>query len=63
MISVHFQDKAFSIRVIQVNAPTTDAKDAEADQFYEDLQDWLERISFSLQGIGLKSRMLRDTVE
>ena len=39
MISVHFQGKPFNITVIQVCAPTTDAK--EADQFYED-QDLLE---------------------
>ena len=42
MISVHFQDKAFSIRVIQVNAPTTKAKDAGVELFYDDLQDLLE---------------------
>ena len=29
MISVHFQDKAFSITVIQVYAPTTNAEEAE----------------------------------
>ena len=40
MISVHFQGKPFSITVIQVYAPTTNAK--EAEQFYEDLQDLLE---------------------
>ena len=32
MISVHFQGKPFNITVIQVYAPTTDAK-AEVDQF------------------------------
>ena len=42
MISVHFQSKPFNITVIQVYAPTTDAKEAEADQFYEDLEDLLE---------------------
>ena len=42
MISVHFQGKPFSITVIQVYAPTTDAKDAEVDWFYEDLQHLLE---------------------
>ena len=36
---IHFQGRPFNTRVIQVNGPTTDAKDAEADQFYEDLQD------------------------
>ena len=42
MISVHFQGKPFSITVIQVYAPTANAKEAEAEQFYEDLQDLLE---------------------
>ena len=37
MISVHFQGKAFNITVIQVYAPTTNAKEAEVEQFYEDL--------------------------
>ena len=42
MISVHFQDKPFNVTVIQVYAPTTKAKEAEVEQFYEDLQDLLE---------------------
>ena len=42
LISVHFQRKPFSITVIQVYAPTTDAEVAEVDQFFEDLQDLLE---------------------
>ena len=42
MISVHFQGKPFDIAVIQVYAPTTNAKEAEAELFYEDLQDLLE---------------------
>ena len=37
MISVCFQGKPFSITVIQVYAPITNAEEAEADQFYEDL--------------------------
>ena len=37
MISVHFQGKPFSITVIQVCAPITDASEAEVDQFNEDL--------------------------
>ena len=37
MISVLFQGKPFSIRVIQVYAPTTNAEEAEAEWFYEDL--------------------------
>ena len=39
---VHFQGKPFNITVIQVYAPTTEAKETEVDQFYEDLQDLLE---------------------
>ena len=42
MTLVHFQGKAFSITVIQVYAPTSNAEEAEAEQFYEDLQDLLE---------------------
>ena len=43
MILVLFQDKPFSITVIQVYAPTTNAKEAEAEWFYEsDLQDLIE---------------------
>ena len=39
MISVHFQGKSFNITVIQVYAPTSNAEEAEVEQFYEDLQD------------------------
>ena len=42
MVSVHVQGKPFNITVIQVYAPTTDAEEAEVDQFYEDLEDFLE---------------------
>ena len=42
MISVHFQGKLFSITVIQVCAPTTNAEEAEVEQFCEDPQDHLE---------------------
>ena len=42
MISVHFQGKSFSITVIQVYAPTSNAEEAEVERFYEDLQDLLE---------------------
>ena len=42
MISVRFQGKAFSITVIQVYAPISNAEDAEVEWFYEDLQDLLE---------------------
>ena len=33
MISIRFQGKPFSITVIQVYAPTTNAKEAEVDRF------------------------------
>ena len=42
MISVHFQGKPFHITVIQVNAPISNAKEAEVEWFYEDLHDFLE---------------------
>ena len=42
MISVHFQGKPFNIMVIQGYAPTSNAKEAEVEWFYEDLQDLLE---------------------
>ena len=43
MISVHFQGKSLSITVIKVYALTSNAEEAEVEQFYEDLQDLLER--------------------
>ena len=42
IISVRFQGKPFSITVIQVYAPTSNAEEAEVERFYEDLQDLLE---------------------
>ena len=42
MILVHFQGKPFSITVIQICAPTTDAEEAEVKWFCDDLQDLLE---------------------
>ena len=39
MICICFKGKPFSITVIQVCAPTTDAKEAEVEWFYEDLQE------------------------
>ena len=44
MISVCFQGKPFSITVIQVYVPTSNAEEAEVEWFYEDLQDLLELI-------------------
>ena len=64
MISVHFQGKPFNITVIQVYAPITDAKEAEADQFYEDLEDLLEltpkRHPFNHRGLKCQSRKSKD---
>ena len=42
MISVSFQRKPFSITLIQVYAPTSNAEEAEVERIYEDLQDLLE---------------------
>ena len=58
MISVRFQGKPFNITIIQVYAPTSNAKEAEVEWFYEDLQDLLEltqkKMSFSLKGTGMQ---------
>ena len=52
MTSVRFQGKPFSITIIQVYAPTSNAEEAEVERFYEDLQDLIEltprKMSFSL---------------
>ena len=42
MISVRFQGKPFNITVIQVNAPTSNAEEAEVERFYEDIHDLLK---------------------
>ena len=42
MTSVHFQGKQFSITVMQLSAPTSNAEEAEVESFYEDLWDLLE---------------------
>ena len=66
VISVHFQGKPVNITVIQVYVPTTNTKEAEVDQFYEDLEDLLEltpprRCSIHHWGLECKSRKSRDT--
>ena len=52
MISVPFQVKPSDITVIQVYALTSNAEEADIEEFYEDLQDLLEltpkKMSFSL---------------
>ena len=42
MISVSFQGRPFNITVIQAYAPTSNAEEAEVEQFSEDLQDLWE---------------------
>ena len=42
MISICFQGKPLNIRVIQVYALTSNAKETEVEWFYDDLQDLLE---------------------
>ena len=66
MILIHFQSKPFSITVIQVYAPITNAEEAEIECINEDLQDLLEltpkkRYSFHHRGLECKSRKSRDT--
>ena len=63
-----FEGKPFNITIIQVYAPTTNAEEAEAKQFYEDLQDLPEltprkkkRCPFYHRVLECKSRKSRDT--
>ena len=64
IISVRFQGKPFNITVIY--APTSNAEEADVEQFYEDLQEFLEltlqkRHPFHYRELECKSRKLRDT--
>ena len=66
MISVRLQDKPFTITVVQVYAPTSNAEETEVERFYEDLQDLLEltpqkRCPFHYRGLEYKSRDSRNT--
>ena len=67
-ISFRFQGKPFNITLIQVYVPITNAKEAEVEQFYDDIQDLLEvtpkkkkRCPFHHKGLECKSRKSRDT--
>ena len=42
MISLLFQGKPFNITVFQVYAPTSNAEEAEVEQFFEDSEDLLQ---------------------
>ena len=64
MISVNFQGKPFNITLIHV--PTSNAEEADVEQFYEELQDLLEitpkkRCPFHSRGLECKSRKSRNT--
>ena len=67
MTSLRFQLKQFSITVNQVCATTTNAKEAEVEQFNEDLQDFLEltqqKLSFSLQVTGMQKQEIKRYLE
>ena len=59
MILVCLQDKPFNITVTQDYAPTTNAKEVEVEQFYENLQYLLELTSkkdilFNIGGWNVK---------
>ena len=65
MISVRLQGKSFNITVIQAYAPTSNAEEAEVEQFYEDLQVLLEltppqKCPFHYRGLECKSRKSRN---
>ena len=66
MISVRFQGKPLDIMVIQVYALTSNAEEAEVEQFYEELQDLLEltpkkRCPFHYRELECKSKKSRKT--
>ena len=66
MISVRFQGKLLNIMVIQAYAPTSNAEEAEVEQFYEDLQDLLELtrkkdVLLIIRDWDAKSRKSRNT--
>ena len=66
MMSAHFQGKPSNTTIIQVYASTSNAEEAEAEWFYEDLQDHLElgykkSHPFHYKGLKCRSRKSRDT--
>ena len=66
MTSIRLQGKPFTITVIQVYVPTSNAEEAEVKWFYEDLPDFLEltpkkRCPFHYRGLEYKSRKSRNT--
>ena len=67
MISIHFQGKPFNITVIQVYAPTSNAEEAEVEQFYEHLQDLLEltppKNVLFIEGTGMQTYEVKKHLE
>ena len=66
MISVGFQGKTLNITVIQVYVPTTNAKEAEVEWFFDDLKEpsrtnTKKGCSFHHRELECKSRKSRDT--
>ena len=69
MISIHFQGKPFSITVIQVYDPTTNAEKTEVEWFYEDIWDLpkqapkkkKKKCHFQHRGLECQSKKSRDT--
>ena len=65
-IGVRLQGKPFNITVIQVNVLTSNAEEAEVEQFYEDLHDLLEltphkKGPLHCRGLESKRRKSRNT--
>ena len=70
MISVCFQGKPFNMRVIQVYVPATNTKEAEVNQFYEDLEDLLgitakkkKKMFCSSLGIGMQKQEIKRNLQ
>ena len=67
MSSAPFQGKPCNITVIQVYAPTTNAKEVDTERFYEDLQHLLEvtpkKGIFSSWGIGIQKKEVKRYLE
>ena len=66
MISVRFQGKPFNITVIQAYAPTSNAEEAEVEQFYDRptrpfRTNTQKGCPFHYRGLEYKSRKSRDT--
>ena len=64
MISAHFQGKPFNTKAIQVYTPTSNAEEAEVEQFYKDhipfITNIQKRCPFHYRGLECKSRKSRD---